>query len=431
MRPKKVINGYKGFNPDLSCRGFQYKVGKEYQCEDAVICEEGFHFCENPFSVFRYYPPSCQYGLNRFCKVQGSGDFDLAESDKVCCTEIKIEKVISLRELINAEIGLIIDKMSQTEGNKSDKAEPFDYNLYSAKCGYEDYSTTSNSDNASFAVSSGDGSLAGNEGEKSIAANTGDNSLANVTDLFSVAANTGESSVSVGQGDKSVSANTGKFSAAAAKGSRTITATTNEKSVSLTTYEMSIAASTGWFSASVGMEDKSIASSTGYSSTAKCTGEQSSATNTGGFSLAGNDGISSTATNTGEYSSAKNTGDYSISSCTGKASQAINEGEDSIAANTGMMSLAVVKNCGTAVVMGHNSAAKAESQEAIAIAAGKDCRAKGTLNSWLVLTERDEWNGDCYPIKDIKVVKVDGKRIKPDTYYELTNGEVVVSPRYE
>lgn len=431
MRKKKVVNGYKGFNPDLTCRGFQYEIGKEYKCDKAISCEEGFHFCENPLSVFRYYPPSCDNGLNRFCKVEGSGDFDLSESDKVCCTEIKIEKKISLRELINAEIVLIKDKVLQTEGNTSDKEEPCDYNEDSANCGYEDYSRVSNSGDTSFAVSSGDGSLAVNNGEKSIAANTGDNSLANVTDVYSVAANTGRYSVSVVQEEKSVSANTGTFSAATAKGSRTISATTNEKSVSLTTYAMSIAASTGWFSASVGMEDKSIASSTGYSSTAKCTGEQSSATNTGGFSLAGNDGISSTATNTGEYSSAKNTGDYSISSCTGKASQAINAGEDSIAANTGMMSLAIVKNCGTAVVMGHNSAANAESGEAIAIAAGKDCKAKGTLGSWLVLTERDEWNGDCYPIKDIKVVKVDGERIKPDTYYELTNGEVVVSPRYE
>jgi hypothetical protein len=52
-----IIKSFKGFNKDLTCRGFQYEVGKEYECDNAVICEEGFHACENPIDCFSYILP--------------------------------------------------------------------------------------------------------------------------------------------------------------------------------------------------------------------------------------------------------------------------------------------------------------------------------------------------------------------------------------
>ena len=38
------MKGYKGFDKDLSCRGFQYEIGKTYECEGKItLCENGFH----------------------------------------------------------------------------------------------------------------------------------------------------------------------------------------------------------------------------------------------------------------------------------------------------------------------------------------------------------------------------------------------------
>ena len=34
----KVVKSYKGFNKDMTCRGFQYKEGKEYETSKAVVC---------------------------------------------------------------------------------------------------------------------------------------------------------------------------------------------------------------------------------------------------------------------------------------------------------------------------------------------------------------------------------------------------------
>jgi len=72
---------------------------------------------------------------------------------------------------------------------------------------------------------------------------------------------------------------------------------------------------------------------------------------------------------------------------------------------------------------GDGSAATVEGKDSVAIVTGRDSKARGSLGCWLVLTEREEWNGKTYPIKEVKAVKVDGERIKADTFYELVGGE--------
>jgi hypothetical protein len=61
----------------------------------------------------------------------------------------------------------------------------------------------------------------------------------------------------------------------------------------------------------------------------------------------------------------------------------------------------------------------------VAIVTGKDSMAKGAPGCWIVLTERGDWDGTTYPIKCVKAFKVDGGKIKADTFYKLENGEAV------
>ena len=285
MENKEIIKGYKGFNPDLTCRGFQYEVGKEYDTDKAVSCETGFHFCENPFDIFNYYAPSNEEGMSRFCEVEGSGDFDKSENDKVACTHIKVNAEIGLQGLITAGIKFIIDKVNWRNSKE--------YN----------------------------------------------------TGYCSAATNTGNCSAATNTGEKSAATNTGNWSAA---------------------------------------------TNTGNCSAATNTGNCSAATNTGYCSAATNTGYCSAATNTGNWSAATNTGNWSA------------------ATNTG--------NC---------SAASVEGKDSIAIVTGKDSKAKGKLGCWIVLTEREDWNGETYPIKEVKAFKVDGEVVKPDTYYKLVGGKAV------
>ena len=244
------IKGYKGFNKNLQCRDFQYKINGEYEEKGKIkTCSNGFHFCEEPFDVFSYYPPCSEDGENRYCEVEGSGNIDRDDDDsKIASSKIKIKAEIGLNGIIKAGINFILEKI--------------DWNNNSAT----------------------------NTGDRSAATNTGD---------------------------------------------------------------------------------------------------RSAATNTGYRSAATNTGYQSAATNTGDRSAATNTGDQSAATNTGYRSAAIVNGEESIA-----------------IVTGYKS------------------KAKGCIGSWLVLTERDDWDGETYPIKEVKAVKVDGCNIKKDTFYMLINGKV-------
>ena len=68
---------YKGMNTDMTCRGFQYEVGKEYETDKAEACECGFHACEYPLEVFNYYPPAS----SRYFEVEQSGEMDRSGGD--------------------------------------------------------------------------------------------------------------------------------------------------------------------------------------------------------------------------------------------------------------------------------------------------------------------------------------------------------------
>ena len=112
-----------------------------------------------------------------------------------------------------------------------------------------------------------------------------------------------------------------------------------------------------------------------------------------------NTGYQSAATNTGDYSAATNTGDYSAATNTGYQSAATNTGD--------------------------YSAAKVSGKDSVAIVTGRNSKAAGALGDWIVLTERGDWNGETYPIKEVKAFKVDGEKIKADTFYKLENGDAV------
>ena len=95
------MKAYKGFDKDLKCRGFQYEIGKTYEEPKAELCEAGFHACEMPLDVLKYYPSA----TSRYCVVDLHGVSDeWADDSKVCAKEIKIGAEIGIPELVKAQI---------------------------------------------------------------------------------------------------------------------------------------------------------------------------------------------------------------------------------------------------------------------------------------------------------------------------------------
>ena len=86
------MRGYKMMESDMTCRGFQYEIGKEYFLEDELeICKNGFHFCENPFDCLEYY--NNINGNKRLFLVEVFGEV-ITKDDKSVTNKIKIVEEI-------------------------------------------------------------------------------------------------------------------------------------------------------------------------------------------------------------------------------------------------------------------------------------------------------------------------------------------------
>ena len=93
------MKGYKVFNSDWTCRGFQFEVGKVFE-EDVtpVCCDKGFHFCTKASDCFSYYDFDPN---NKVAEVEVLGEIDSNDKDSKCCTnKIKIVREINWQEVL-------------------------------------------------------------------------------------------------------------------------------------------------------------------------------------------------------------------------------------------------------------------------------------------------------------------------------------------
>lgn len=99
MSKEKTIKAYKAFDKDMTCRGFQYEVGKEYEMDGLIKCStRGFHACESPLELFFYY----DMFWSRFAEVELSGTIDRKDTTLLCASRIKIKSELTLRDILNA-----------------------------------------------------------------------------------------------------------------------------------------------------------------------------------------------------------------------------------------------------------------------------------------------------------------------------------------
>ncbi|EFT9030676.1 hypothetical protein HVA46_004596 [Salmonella enterica] len=180
----KEIVTFKGFNKDLKCRDFQFKIGKTFHHDGKVeACGSGFHACECPFDVFSYYPPA----ESRYAETISFGVIDREEigDTKIASASITIKAELTLPQFIQRGIEWIwskIDKSLEQQimtGNRS---------------------AATNTGNQSAATNTGYQSAATNTGYRSAATNTGD---------WSAATNTGDWSAAEVSGSQSVAASLG------------------------------------------------------------------------------------------------------------------------------------------------------------------------------------------------------------------------------
>ncbi|EHD0028207.1 hypothetical protein JYY64_005036 [Salmonella enterica subsp. houtenae serovar 50:g,z51:-] len=234
----KEIVTFKGFNKDLTCRDFQFAIGETFHHDGKVeACGSGFHACECPFDVFRYYPPA----ESRYAETISFGVTDHEErgDTKIASASITIKAELTLPQFIQRGIEWIwskIDKSLEQQimtGNRS------------AATNTGNWSAATNTGNWSAATNTGYQSAATNTGNWSAATNTGYQSAATNTGNQSAATNTGNQSAATNTGNWSAATNTGNWSAATNTGYQSAATNTGDRSAAEVFGSQSVAASLG------------------------------------------------------------------------------------------------------------------------------------------------------------------------------------------
>ena len=108
------MKSYKGFNKDMTCRGFQFAEGETYETDEAKLCESGFHACENPLDCFYYYDP----GKSVFHEVELEATEETGEDSKRVGKRIKIGAELSVANICKAHFEYVKERTTNEEQGK-------------------------------------------------------------------------------------------------------------------------------------------------------------------------------------------------------------------------------------------------------------------------------------------------------------------------
>lgn len=114
------MKAYKGFNKDMTCRGFQYEIGKEYETDAADLCRIGFHACENPLDCFSHYAPA----TSRYCEVEIEDNGQRSPEDsKVVGKKIKIGAELSTEQICKLHFEYVRSRCAPAKTNAAGDRE--------------------------------------------------------------------------------------------------------------------------------------------------------------------------------------------------------------------------------------------------------------------------------------------------------------------
>ena len=109
---KQTLRAFKVFNPDWTCKGFQYEIGKTYKLDGTPsICETGFHACKKVSDCFSYYSFDPK---NKVAEVELSGVILGMDGDKQCASEITIIREIKWEEML-----ILANSGDRNSGNRN------------------------------------------------------------------------------------------------------------------------------------------------------------------------------------------------------------------------------------------------------------------------------------------------------------------------
>ena len=242
------MRAFKGFNKDLTCRGYQYEEGKEFHTERAECCDTGFHACEYPLDCFGYYDPAHSV----FHEVELSGEMDKSgDNTKVCATDIKIGARLSIAGLVKMAIDFTMSKVNKEAG--SDERHGF----------------ASATGNCGASSATGDCGASSATGYKGASSATGYKGASSATGYKGASSATGDYGASSATGYKGASSATGDYGASSATGDYGASSATGNCGASSATGNCGASSATGYKGASSVSDPTGVAVAWGHEARAK------------------------------------------------------------------------------------------------------------------------------------------------------------------
>ena len=114
------MKAYKGFNNDMTCRGFQYEEGKTYETGEAKLCQSGFHACEDPLDCFGYYAPG--KSVFREVELEDVSEERQSADSKVVAKKITIGAEISVAKICDLKFAYVKERTTNENNAEPGKA---------------------------------------------------------------------------------------------------------------------------------------------------------------------------------------------------------------------------------------------------------------------------------------------------------------------
>ena len=433
---EKHIDGFKGFNADMTCLGFKFEEGKTYEEDvELKVCNRGFHFCESPFSVLSYRDM-----LNDECKfipvhhVTALGRCH-SDSDKTATTKIHIGAKLDFKGFIKAGIDFIYEKCIKegpTDNVNSGDDAKIGSSGYGAKIGSSgDGAQIGSSGDGAQIGSSGYGAQIGSSGYGAQIGSSGDDAqIGSSGDLAKIGSSGyGAKIGSSGYGAQIGSSGDGAQIGSSGNGAQ-IGSSGNIAKIGSSGYLAQIGSSGDIAKIGSSGDDAKIGSSgylakigsSGYLAQIGSSGYLAQIGSSGDGAKIGSSGDDAQIGSSGDLAKIGSSGDGAKIGSSGYGAQIGSSGNGAQIGSSGdgakIGSSGNIAKIGSS---GNGAQIESEGNNAVVAAIGIDSKIKAKKGSWITLAEYGE---DLKPVC-VRSAQIDGKSLKEDVFYQLKGGEFV------
>ena len=200
------MKAYKGFNKDMTCRGFKFEEGKTYEEKEARLCEKGFHACLNPLDCMGYY--FLNDSVYHEVELDGVSDERHAEDTKVAAKKITIGARLDIAGMVKGAIDFVFASVKKDMNG-----------------------AIRNDDDSAQMASSGDSAQMASSGDSAQMASSGDFAKMASSGYSAQMASSGDSAQMASSGDSAQMASSGDFAKMELNGEYSVGAAIGIKSI--------------------------------------------------------------------------------------------------------------------------------------------------------------------------------------------------------